>query len=135
VLDEDACPQPGAGSIRLSPNKVVPVLEARALKEKEIMGGKRVLALVVHNIADIHADYAAFLKHPVALREGELHIVQVVIEAVKRAGALAATAHVKIGRVCNDELHGIVGQFGHPARVADYNEVGLFHAHIDRAWV
>jgi len=105
------------------------------LKEKRVVCGNGVSAIVVHNVADVHADVATVFKHPVALREDELHVLEVVVEVLLAFRTFIAATHVKIGRSGCNELHGTVRHFGHPARVADYNEVFLFHAHNYRAGV
>lgn len=133
MLDEEAGSQSALAVAWFPPNEVIPVFEARALEEKGIVHWNWIFAFVVHNVADVHADYTAVLKHPVTFEKDELHLLQVVVEIFKAARTFAAASNVKIRRICQDELHGIVGQFGHPARIPDYNEVGLFHAHNCRA--
>jgi len=117
------------GGVRLAPDYVIRIFEAGALEKEDVVRGDWVPEWLVDCLADVHAYVAAIFQNAMALPEGKLQLPDVVMETFGRALGLEQ------GRAGYNELHGIGRHFGHAARVADYNEVFLFHAHIEGAGV
>jgi hypothetical protein len=115
------------------PDHIVPVVKAGSLQKDNIVRGNGALAVVAGTLANVHAHKAAVSKRAVAFIEDELEIQEIVAESFCLPVTVRAAAALKAWWAGEHELRAPARHFIHLSRVADYNEVVLFHAHNYRA--